>query len=128
MEKGLVYKEIIANIKLDNGLLSIKDENPLIIRGEELDMFFVGDYRFSDKYINGIVTFTTFRTINQIISSIPVLGWIIGGKEKSFTGLSFRIKGKIDNKMTAYPVPITSLGKGMFNMIKRTLTSPLHLF
>jgi hypothetical protein len=128
MEKGLVYKEIIANIKLDNGLLSIKDENPLIIRGKDLDMFFVGDYQLSDKYINGIVTFTTFRTINQIISSIPVLGWIIGGKEKSFTGLSFRIKGKIDNKMTAYPVPITSLGKGMFNMIKRTLTSPLHLF
>lgn len=91
-------------------------------------MFFVGDYRFSDKHINGIVTFTTFRTINQIISSIPVLGWIIGGKEKSFTGLSFRVKGKIDNKMTAYPVPLTSLSKGMFNIIKRTLTSPLHLF
>jgi hypothetical protein len=128
IEKGLVYKEIVANIKLNNGLLSIKDENPLIIKGKNLNMFFVGDYRFSDKHINGIVTFTTFRTINQIISSIPVLGWIIGGKEKSFTGLSFRVKGKIDNKMTAYPVPLTSLSKGMFNIIKRTLTSPLHLF
>jgi len=128
IEKGLVYKEIVVNMKLNNGLLSIKDENPLIIRGKKLNMFFAGDYRLSDKYINGIVTFTTFRTINRIISSIPVLGWIIGGKEKSFTGLSFRVKGKIDDSMTAYPVPLTSLSKGMFNMIKRTLTSPLHLF
>jgi len=128
IKKGLVYKEIVANIKLKGGLLSIKDENPLIIRGEELNMFFVGDYQFSDKYINGIVTFTTFRTINRIISSIPVLGQIVGGKEKSFTGLSFRVKGKIDDSMTAYPVPLTSLSKGMLNIIKRTLTMPLHLF
>ena len=128
IKEGLVYKEIFASIKLNNGLLSIEDENPLIIRGKELDIFFAGDYRLSDKYINGIVTFTTFRTINRIISSIPVLGWIIGGKEKSFTGLSFRVKGKIEGKMTAYPVPITSLSKGMLNVIKRTLTFPLHLF
>jgi hypothetical protein len=70
---------------------------------------------------------TTFTFLNRLISSIPIIGHILGGKEKSFTGLSFRVDGYLDGKMNLYPIPWESLGKGLLDIITRTITLPAYL-
>ena len=78
------------------------------------------------KYVDIYATFTTFRSVNRLISKIPIIGWIIGGKERSFTGVNVHIKGFVDKKISVKPVPLEGLGKGFLGILKRTLMLPLN--
>ncbi len=128
MNKHLPYKKIIAPLYLKNYVLKTRKNELVAIYGNNLNIFAEGKYNLKKSYINIYATFTTMRTINNIVSSIPIIGWVLGGKEKSFTGVNFHIKGFVNKKISVKPVPLKSLGKGFFSIIKRALTLPFNSF
>ncbi|WP_025270076.1 AsmA-like C-terminal domain-containing protein [Hippea sp. KM1] len=120
------YKYIKGELSLNNGILKATDKNPIILDGN-IEIFGYGKYNIISKNIDAYITFITFSTINKLVSKIPVVGWIIGGKEKSFTGLSFHVKGDINNP-SIKPIPFKSLAKGIADVLKRTIMLPLGIF
>ncbi|AEA33916.1 AsmA-like C-terminal domain-containing protein [Hippea maritima] len=120
------YKFIKGNLFLYKGELLAKDSNPVILDGD-IEIFGYGKYKLLKKQIDAYITFVTLSTVNKVISKIPVVGWILGGKEESFTGLSFHVKGDINNP-SIKPVPFKSLAKGVLGVVKRTLMLPLSIF
>ncbi len=126
-DRKLIYHRITAPLYLRNGVLSTQKDKAVAFEGKSISIFAYGSYNIPKNYADFDVTFITFRTINRLISSIPVVGWIIGGKEKSFTGLSFHVYGHLNGKMHAHPIPFKSVGKGILGIIKRTLTLPFHI-
>ncbi len=127
-KKDFRYKEISGTFDIKNGIITTPSGKALIARGEDIDIFTTGKYELLKNYIDIHTIFTTFRGINKIISSIPLIGWIIGGKEKSFTGVAFHIKGDIDGKLSVKPIPLKNMGEGIIDIIKRTITLPIHIF
>ncbi len=127
-KKDFKYKTISGYFDIKNGVIKTQPDKALIARGEDVDIFTTGKYEIFKNYIDIYTIFTTFRGINKIISSIPLIGWIIGGKEKSFTGVAFHIKGNIDSKLSVKPIPLKNIGKGVIDIIKRTITLPIHIF
>ncbi len=125
--KGLTYKKIEAKLFLKDGILRTPKNSAVIFDGKNIDMFAYGKYDLVKSKIDAYVTFITFSTINKIVSHIPIVGWIIGGKSKSFTGLSFRVHGDI-NHPRIKPVPFKNLAKGVLGVVKRTIMLPLSIF
>jgi len=105
------------------GVLFTKD--PLIIKGD-LNMIFIGKYYTDKDIIDGVLGIKIFTLINKIISHVPIVGWILTGKDKNFSILSFSVKGKL-NKPKILPLPIQSIGGGLLNIIRRSLTFPFQL-
>lgn len=126
-KKDFRYNKISGTFDIKNSTIKTQKDKALIARGEDIDIFINGKYELLKNYIDIHIVFTTFRGINKIISSIPLIGWIIGGKEKSFTGIAFRIKGDIDGKLSVKPIPFKNVGKGVIGIIKRTITLPIHI-
>ncbi|WP_035587790.1 AsmA-like C-terminal domain-containing protein [Hippea jasoniae] len=127
ISKGIDYDTLKAHLFLKNGSIEAKENKPLYLKGKTLDLFAYGTYDLNKSFINGYVTFITFSTINSIVSEIPIIGYILTGKQKSFTGLCFKVKGNINNP-SIKPVPFKNLAKGVFGVVKRTLELPLELF
>lgn len=125
MKKGFYYDKMVGVFDLNNGIL--KTTKPLIVKGTSNNLFVNGEVNLTNYHINALFMMTTFTFLNRIISSIPIIGHILGGKEKSFTGLSFRAQGYLDGKMSIYPVPWESLGKGVLGIIERTIELPAYL-
>jgi len=125
-QKNLPYKKIVAPLYLKEGVLYTQKDKIAALYGANLDIFAKGKYDIMRKYVDVYATFTTFRSINRLISKIPIIGWIIGGKERSFTGVNVHIKGAVDKKISVKPVPLEGLGKGFLGILKRTLMLPLN--
>ncbi len=126
LEKNLPYKTLIAPLYFNKGVLKTREKQIAALYGKNLDIFAKGKYGIMKKYVDVYVTITTLRSINRLISKIPIIGWIIGGKEKSFTGVNFHIKGTIGKNMSVKPVPLKGLGEGFFGIIKRALMTPFN--
>ncbi len=125
-QKSLPYKKIEAPLYIKKGVLYTQKDDIAAIYGKNLDIFAKGKYDIMKKYVDIYATFTTFRSVNRLISKIPIIGWIIGGKERSFTGVNVHIKGIVDKKISVKPVPLEGLGKGFLGILKRTLMLPLN--
>ena len=128
LDNNIEYNKIVANLFIKNGIIRTKNNSIAALYGKNLNIFAQGSYNITQNYINAYITFTTFRSINTLISYIPVMGWIVGGKERSFSGVSLRVNGYIDKKVKISAVPLESLGKGFLNMLKRTITLPFNAF
>jgi len=66
-----------------------------------------------------------FVTVDKIITRIPLVGWIIGGKEKSTISMYYEIKGPLNNPDVS-AVPVKSLGTGILGIFQRILEAPVE--
>ncbi len=122
-KRGLKYKAINGAIAIKDGIMATT--KPIIFKGE-LNMVFQGIYDIKQNNIDGTLGIKTFTLINKIISKIPIVGWILTGKDKSFSIMTFSVKDKLNNPLIA-PMPIKSIGKGVLNIIRRSLTFPFEV-
>ncbi len=125
LKEGFYFDKMVGIFKLENGVLTTA--KPLTVKGTSNNLFINGSVNLTNYHTNALFMITTFTFINRLISYIPIIGHILGGKEKSFTGLSFRVEGYLDGKLNIYPVPFESISKGLIDIIKRTITLPAYL-
>ncbi len=122
-EKGLPYDHISGSFKVKDGLFSTED---FIFESQSLRMSAFGDVDAVRKTIQAKLGFHPFVTVDKIITSIPLAGWIIGGKEKSFLSMYYEVKGPLKDP-DVYPVPVKTIGKGIFGILQRTLETPVKI-
>ncbi len=128
IKKNLPYKKIVGNFYLEKSIIKTRKNTIVMLYGDNLNIFMQGYYNFAKHYVDIYATFTTLRTLNRLISHIPIVGWILGGKQKSFTGVNFHIKGDVNKTLNVKAIPLKGLGKGVLDIIKRTLTLPFNTF
>ncbi len=119
-EKGLPYDHISGSFKVKDGLFSTED---FFFESPSLRMSAFGDVDATRKTIQAKLGFHPFVTVDKIITSIPLAGWIIGGKEKSFLSMYYEVKGPLKDP-DVYPIPVKTIGKGIFGILQRTLETP----
>jgi hypothetical protein len=62
-----------------------------------------------------------------VVSHIPIVGWILVGKNKSLVTAYFEAKGKFEDPQVK-AIPVKSMAKGVFNIFKRVFELPATLF
>ena len=122
-EKGLPYNSISGSFKVTDGLVSSED---ITFESSSLRMSAVGKINAEEKTIQGTLGFHPFVTVDKIITSIPLAGWIMGGKEKSLISMYYEVTGPLKNP-DVYPVPVKTIGKGILGILQRALETPVKI-
>ncbi|UFS68689.1 AsmA-like C-terminal domain-containing protein [Geomonas sp. RF6] len=120
---GMPYNKITGDIAIRDGVAATSN---LYLDSNAINMTTVGKVDMVRDELDLTVGVQPLQTVDKIVSRIPVVGWVLTGKDRTLVTTYFEAKGKIDNpQVTA--VPVKSLAKGVFNIFKRMFELPTRL-
>ncbi len=122
-KKGLPYRLITGDFVIKKGVLSTDN---LLFDSDSMRMSAVMSIDSAAGTIDATLGVHPFVTIDKIVTNIPLVGWIIGGKEKSSVSLYYTIKGPLRTPLVE-PAPIKNIQKGIIGKIERLITSPIKI-
>ncbi len=123
-EDGVPFKLIKIKASIKNGVIS---SDKMILESKALNAAGKGNLDLNKKWIDLGIAIQPLGTIDTIISKLPVVGYIITGKDKKITLYYFEVKGALSN-VKVEQKPIQNLVKGSLNIFKRILLTPAHIF
>ncbi|MBM4339732.1 MAG: DUF748 domain-containing protein [Deltaproteobacteria bacterium] len=122
--KGLPYQRISGTFQIKEGIASTED---FLIDSDAMRITAVGKVDLGKNLIDTKVGVHPLGTVDTILSSIPIAGYILTGKEKAFLSYVYEVKGDLgDPKIEA--IPFKAVGEGLFGIFKRLLETPLRPF
>ena len=122
--KGLPYHQILANIYIQDGVASTDD---FLVDSDAMKITLYGKVDLGKNLIDARIGVHPLVTIDTILSSVPIVGYILTGKDKAFISYFYEVKGKLDDpKIEA--IPLKSIEEPFWGTIKRLLETPLRPF
>jgi uncharacterized protein YhdP len=122
--KGLPYHQILANIYVKDGIASTDD---FLVDSDAMRITLLGKVDLGKNLIDARIGVHPLVTIDTILSSVPVAGYILTGKDKGFISYFYEVKGNLDDpKIEA--IPLKSIEERSWGVIKRLLETPLRPF
>jgi len=118
--KGLYVTEAYAGFHYENDKVKI---NGFRMVSPELTFNGQGMVNLKTKTVDMETSLVTSATNN--LSKIPLLGYILVGKEKETITTTMTLKGPMDDPVVDNTLA-KDIGVGSFNIIKRALTFPVH--
>ncbi|MFZ7113053.1 MAG: AsmA-like C-terminal domain-containing protein [Desulfatiglandales bacterium] len=122
--EGFYFERMRGDLVIDKGLVTTGDmimESPVlnaVASGGKVDL--------ADKKIDFILGIRPLETLDTVVSSIPIVGHIVTGEEKSFLTYNFKTQGPWADPSVEY-LPFNSLGKGVPGIMKRLFLTPVRL-
>jgi uncharacterized protein YhdP len=118
------YNNIKGSFAISDGGIVTQD---LFIASDAINISVVGNANMVREDLNFTIGVQPLQTVDKVVNRIPVVGWILTGKDKDFLTVYFEAKGKwSDPNVTA--IPAKSLGKGVLNVFRRVFELPVRLF
>jgi len=122
-KKGLPYRAMTADFAIKDGMISTEN---LLFASDSMRMSAVMDVDSANSTIDATLGVHPFVTIDKVVTNIPLVGWIIGGEEKSSVSFYYTIKGPL-KKPVVEPAPIKNIQKGILSKLGRLILSPIKL-
>jgi len=124
-EEGDLYiKSMTGNLSLEDSILTSKDIfiDTIAFNGS-------GDFKIDlqTRNIKSHLALSPFGTVDTIISTIPIVGHILTGKDKSLVSYHFRITGSLENPEISY-IPLTKIPTSLIEYGKRLFSPSTYLF
>ncbi len=118
--EGMPFHQLAGTLSLQQGVLSSED---LFIDSPAMNISLVGELNLNTKMLDAFMGVKPLRTVDKIITSIPVAGWLLAGEEKALITAHFHIRGHPDSP-EVLPVPITMVSEKVFGVFRRVLHLP----
>ncbi|MBP1727921.1 MAG: AsmA family protein [Deltaproteobacteria bacterium] len=123
VSEGMPYNDIIATTSIKDGTVSTDD---LFVASNAMNFSWVGKYDFINDNMDFTIGIQPLQTVDKVVSHIPIVGWILTGKDKSLISAYFEVKGKASEPEVS-AIPVKSLGKGILGIFKRVFQLPAKL-
>ena len=123
-KKGFYYESIKGYITMHEGLL---ETDSLIMKSPVLNGVAQGTIDFAGKRVDYNLGIQPLGTVDWMVSKIPVIGYILTGKEKTMLIYHFKVKGPLLEPDVKY-VPLKNLGGSLVGFFKRLFLTPGRLF
>lgn len=121
--EGVPFSRLTAELAFDKGVISSEQ---VVIDSEALNMVYVGNYDMIRDELDLLAVVKPLRTIDKVVTRLPIAGWILGGEEKALITAQFKVTGRgADPDVEA--IPITAMSRGILGIVQRTLGLPLKL-
>lgn len=121
---GMPYNNIAGSIAVKDGTVSSQD---LFISSDAINISIIGSADIVKEELNIILGVQPLQTVDKVVNRIPIVGWLLTGKDKDFLTAYFEANGKwSDPKVSA--IPVKSMGMGMLNIFRRVFELPVRLF
>lgn len=121
---GMPFTSINGSIAVEDGRLSTQD---LFISSDAINISIVGSTDIIKEELNLKLGVQPLQTVDKVVNRIPIVGWLLTGKDKSFITAYFEAKGKWSDP-TVSAIPVKSMGMGVLNIFRRTFELPVRLF
>jgi len=121
---GMPFNKITGDFAIKDGIASTQD---LMLDSNAMNISAVGNFDLAHNKLDLTIGVQPLQSVDKVVSRIPIVGWILTGKDHSLITTYFEAKGPIeDPRVTA--VPVKSLAKGVLNIFKRVFELPAKLF
>jgi uncharacterized protein YhdP len=122
-KEGFYYESIKAPVVCNKGVLQTEN---LVMKSPVFNAAARGQVDLSTERLDIDLGAQPLGTIDFLVSNIPVLGYILTGKEKSILVYAFKVTGPLSNPEVRY-VPIKNLGGSIVGVFKRMFLTPHRL-
>ena len=120
---GMPYNKITGDFAIKDGAASTQN---LYLDSNAINLSAVGKLDLVKNELDLSIGVRPLQTVDKVVSRIPIVGWVLTGKDKSLITTYFEAKGPIDDpRVTA--VPVKSLANGVLNIFKRVFQLPGRL-
>ena len=96
------------------------------IYGNGLNLFGTGKIFLSEKTVDATAIVSPLKTIDAIVTKIPLLGTGLGGAHKSFISFPVRIHGPL-NDPSITPLPVKTITDILRKIIMSPIQAPLEM-
>lgn len=121
--KGFPYTNLLFRAYVKENELIIDEA---VIRGEGLNLFAKGKMNLSTFDLDVVVMISPFKTLDAIVSKVPLVGRVIGGDTATLVTFPVGVTGKASDPQVTL-LPPGAVGEGLLNIVKRTLLLPFHV-
>jgi hypothetical protein len=122
--KGLPYHQILANFYVKRGVATTDD---FVVDSDSMKITLLGKIDLGKNLIDVRIGVHPLVTIDSILNSVPIAGYILTGEHKGFISYFYAVKGNLDDpKIEA--IPLKSIEETSWGVIKRLLQTPLRPF
>jgi hypothetical protein len=120
---GMPFDKITGTFSFRDGIISTSD---LYVDSDAINMSAVGSLNLPRDEINATIGVKPLQTIDKVVSRIPIVGWILTGKDKTLLTAYFEAKGKIGNP-EVNAIPVKGMAKGVLDIFRRIFELPARL-
>jgi uncharacterized protein involved in outer membrane biogenesis len=118
--EGMPYQRLTADIKIARGIA--RTDN-LVLDSRAMKVTAVGAVNLAEDTVDLTVAVKPFQNVDRILTTIPLAGWLLGGKEKSIFVAYYHVTGSLrEPQVTA--VPLKSVGRNAFGIFRNLLEIP----
>jgi uncharacterized protein YhdP len=121
---GMPYNAIKGSFAISDGNIVTQD---LFIASDAINVSVIGKADIVKEELNFTIGVQPLQTVDKVVNRIPVVGWLLTGKDKDFLTAYFEAKGKWSDPQVS-AIPAKSLAKGVFNVFRRVFELPVRLF
>ena len=118
--KGLSYRSISIKTGIKSGKLDLQE---VVIDSSAMNIVGQGVIDLKDSTIRMTVLVAPFTTIDQIVSRIPVVNYILQG---TLVSIPVIVSGRI-NDPDVKLMPASAVGDGVLGILKRTVKAPVKI-
>lgn len=117
---GMPFTLIEGSVRVADGRM--KTDNMHVV-SEAMNLSLVGEQNLVEGTVNFNLGVMPLRTVDKVVSNIPIAGWVLAGDKKALITAHFKIEGPSEKpKVTV--VPIDSVSDTVFGIVKRTFGLP----
>jgi hypothetical protein len=121
--QGFVYSDLDMKGDVENGDLILKK---MVINGTGLNIFATGSIDLNKLDSDLTFLIAPFKTIDTIITKVPILGRVLGGKRGAVITIAVGVKGPIGDPDVTF-LPAGAVGRGVLGLVTDTLKIPYYL-
>ncbi len=119
-QKGFAYDSINVRVDLQPGKVVIKEAT---LKGPSMEIASQGEIDPVGQKISLTVAVAPFRTIDYVISKIPLVRYVLGG---TLISIPVKVTGDLkDPRVT--PLSPSAVGSDFLGIMKRTLDLPVRM-
>jgi uncharacterized protein YhdP len=119
-QEGMPFNRLKGNLNLSKGILSTDD---LFVDSNAMNLSLVGSADLAGHGLDLVLGVKPLRTVDKIVTKIPIAGWLLTGEEKALITAHFAIRGKSEDP-DVIPIPITSVSEKVRGIFRRVLGLP----
>ncbi len=122
-QEGFPFSQLLLEAEIDHDILTIKRA---LVRGEGIDLFILGSLDLASMTADMTVLIAPLKTLDAIVSKVPLLGGVLGGRRQTVITIPLGVKGPLAEPAITV-LPPEAIGEGLLGMVKDTLMLPFTI-
>ncbi len=123
-KQGFYFEEIKGSVDVSNG---VAHSDEVVMRSPVLNAILRGKVNLATGQIRADLGAQPFVTIDSILTRVPIVGYVLTGKERALLVYYFKVRGSIHEPKLTY-VPLKNIGRSVLLFFRRAFFTPVRIF